>query len=77
MFFSQGLTLIEKSLLLTLGLGLVILEASAGGPACLSLLAWHIERLGTELENAVKAAASLTISYGETQGRSWCRGWRK
>jgi hypothetical protein len=70
MFFSHGLTLIEKSLLLTLGLGLVILEASAGRIACFSLLAWHIERLGTELEDAVKAAASLTISCREAQGRS-------
>jgi hypothetical protein len=51
MFFSQSLTFIEKSLPLTLGLGLVILEASAGRPACLSLLTWHIERLGTELGN--------------------------
>jgi hypothetical protein len=70
MFFSQGLTSIEKSLLLTLGLGLVIRKASTGRLACLSLLAWHIEWLGIELENAVKAAASLTISYGEAQGRS-------
>jgi hypothetical protein len=65
MFFSQGLTFIEKSLLLTLGLGLVTLEASAGRSACLSLPAWHIERVGTELGNAVKAASSLTISCGK------------
>jgi hypothetical protein len=70
MFFSQGLTHIEKSLLLTLALGLVILEASAGRTACFSLPAWHIERLGTELEDAVRAAASLTTSCGEAQGRS-------
>jgi hypothetical protein len=51
MFFGQGLTVIEESLLLTLGLGLVIREASTGRPACLSLLAWHTEWLGTELES--------------------------
>jgi hypothetical protein len=77
MFFSQGLTFIEKSLLLTLGLGLVILETSTGRTACLSLLAWHIERVRTELENAVKTAASLTISCEEAQERSYCRGLRK